>query len=110
MDAGYPRSPEIDFAENGGQTNSRKGVTVTLHYGTDNSQIQRSVRADFTRWHVVGAQSTAGLLVCTFDGQRWATVHGGAVPSQPTEMDIQAQAGTCGDRYAPAPTPPPRHE
>jgi beta-glucanase (GH16 family) len=95
--------PEIDFAENGGQTNTRNGVTATLHYGADNSQIQRSVRADFTRWHVVGVQWTPGLLVYTLDGRRWATVHGGVVPSQPMEMDIQAQAGTCGDRYAPCP-------
>jgi beta-glucanase (GH16 family) len=102
--------PEIDFAENGGQTNDRSGASATLHYGSDNNQIQRSVRANFTRWHVVGVQWTPGALVYTLDGHRWATVHSPAVPSQPMELDIQAQAGTCGDRYAPCPDPttPPR--
>jgi beta-glucanase (GH16 family) len=95
--------PEIDFAENGGETHARKSVTATLHYGTANNQIQRTVRADFTNWHVLGVEWTPGLLVYTLDGHRWAIVHSSAVPSQAMELDFQAQAGTCGDRYAPCP-------
>src|SRR5262249_17784691 len=95
--------PEIDFAENGGQTDARNGVSATLHYGRDDSQIQRSVRADFARWHVVRREWTPGLPVYTLDGRRWAAVHSAVVPAQQMELDIQAQAGTCGDRFAPCP-------
>ena len=65
--------PEIDFAEDGGATNTRHDVSATLHYGADDSQIQRSVRADFTRWHTVGLEWTPGRLVYTLDGKRWGS-------------------------------------
>ena len=95
--------PEIDFAENGGETRARKQVTATLHYGADNSQIQRTVHANFTHWHVLGVEWTPRLLIYTLDGHPWAVVRNSAVPSQAMELDLQAQAGTCGDRYAPCP-------
>jgi beta-glucanase (GH16 family) len=97
--------PEIDFAENGGESNQRKHVTATLHYGRDNRQIQRTVHANFARWHVVGVEWTPGRLVYTLDGHRWATVTSHAVPAQAMELDVQAQAGTCGDVYDPCPGP-----
>src|SRR5712691_433400 len=43
--------PEIDFAEDGGETNSRNHLAATLHYGSSDDQIQRTVRGDFSRWH-----------------------------------------------------------
>ena len=95
--------PEIDFAETGGETNARDEMSATLHYGSENHQIQRSVRADFTRWHTMGVEWTPGRLVYTLDGRRWATVRSPHVPKLRMELDIQAQAGTCGDRYAPCP-------
>ena len=95
--------PEIDFAENGGERASRRVMTATLHYGDDDRQIQRSVRADFTRWHTMGVQWTRGRLVYTLDGRTWGTVRSPHVPNEPMELDIQTQAGTCGDRYAPCP-------
>jgi beta-glucanase (GH16 family) len=95
--------PEIDFAENGGESNARNYVTATLHYGGDNSQIQRTLGGDFTQWHVLGVEWTPGTLVYTIDGRRWAVVKTGAVPSQRMEMDLQTQAGTCGDSSAPCP-------
>jgi beta-glucanase (GH16 family) len=101
--------PEIDFAENGGETGARSQVTATLHYGADNAQLQRTLRGDFTRWHVLGVEWTPGRLAYTVDGRVWAAISGRAVPSVPMELDLQAQAGTCGDRYAPCPnaaTPP----
>jgi beta-glucanase (GH16 family) len=95
--------PEVDFAETGGISAARDEVSATLHYGTANHQIQRSVRADFTRWHVLGVEWTPRRLVYTLDGRPWATVRSTHVPKRRMEMDIQAQAGTCGDRFAPCP-------
>jgi beta-glucanase (GH16 family) len=104
---GWP--PEIDFAEDAGTGNTRTNMTATLHYGSQDNIVQRSVRADFTRWHVMGVEWSPGLLVYTIDGRRWAVVRSPHVPSEAMELDLQAQAGTCGDRYAPCPgstTPP----
>jgi beta-glucanase (GH16 family) len=95
--------PEIDFAETGGTSNRRHEIAATLHYGSDDHQIQRGVRGDFTRWHTAGVEWTPNRLVYTLDGRRWATVRGKHVPRMRMELDIQAQAGTCGDRYAPCP-------
>jgi hypothetical protein len=98
---GWP--PEIDFAENGGSSTDRPTMTATLHYGSSNSQIQHTVSADFTNWHIMGVEWTPGQLVYTLDGAPWATVNSPGVPSAPMEFDMQAQAGTCGDVYAPCP-------
>jgi beta-glucanase (GH16 family) len=95
--------PEIDFAENGGETNARNYMTATLHYGADNSQVQHTVYGDFTQWHVLGVEWTPGTLVYTIDGRRWAVVKSTAVPAQRMELDLQTQAGTCGDPSAPCP-------
>jgi beta-glucanase (GH16 family) len=95
--------PEIDFAEDGGERSGRGHIAATLHYGTENHQIQRSVRGDFTRWHTVGVEWTPDRLVYTLDGRRWATVTSQAVPAEPMELDVQTQAGTCGDASAPCP-------
>ena len=95
--------PEIDFAEDGGETNARDHVSATLHYGADDKQIQRTVHADFTRWHTVGVEWTPGRLVYTLDGRRWGVVSHPQVPAQAMELDLQSQAGTCGDASAPCP-------
>jgi beta-glucanase (GH16 family) len=95
--------PEIDFAENGGTTRRRRSMSATLHYGAENDQIQREVRADFTRWHTMGLEWTPGKLVYTLDGRPWGRVRGRHVPREPMELAMQTQAGTCGDRYAPCP-------
>jgi beta-glucanase (GH16 family) len=94
--------PEIDFAETGGATNARREMSATLHYGGSDEQIQRTVHADFTRWHTMGVDWTPGRLTYTLDGRRWASVNA-HVPDEPMEMDIQTETGTCGDRYAPCP-------
>jgi beta-glucanase (GH16 family) len=95
--------PEIDFAEDGGTRSSRSAMSATLHYGAANHQIQRTVRADFTRWHTMGVEWTPGKLVYTLDGRAWGTVKSRFVPREPMELDMQTQAGTCGNRYAPCP-------
>ena len=97
--------PEIDFAEDGGNTRVRDHMNATLHYGVrpNNRQIQRRVFADFTRWHTMGVEWTAGRIAYTLDGEVWATLTGPNVPAERMELDIQTQAGTQGDRWNPAP-------
>lgn len=95
--------PEVDFAESGGTSSARDGIAATLHHGRQNDEVQRNVRANFTRWHTVGVEWTPGKLVYTLDGRGWASVRSSGVPREPMEMDIQAQAGTCGDRHSPCP-------
>jgi beta-glucanase (GH16 family) len=95
--------PEVDFVESGGTSSSRDSVAATLHHGAENQEVQRSVRANFSRWHTAGVEWTPGRLTYTLDGRRWATVRGAGVPHERMEMDIQAQAGTCGDPSAPCP-------
>jgi beta-glucanase (GH16 family) len=100
---GWP--PEIDFAESGGETDRRPTMAATLHYGLRPNEriIQRIVHGDFTRWHTMGVEWTPGQLAYTLDGRRWAVVRSSHVPNQRMELDVQAQTGTCGDRYAPCP-------
>jgi hypothetical protein len=103
--------PEIDFAENGGETQGRPTMAATLHYGRrpHTHQTQRILRGDFRRWHTMGVRWTPRRLTYTVDGRAWARVRGAGVPHERMELDLQAQAGTCGDRYAPCPdasTPP----
>ena len=95
--------PEVDFAETGGLGRGRPGFSATLHHGADDHQIQREARADLTGWHVVGVDWTPGRLAYVLDGKVWAVVRSAHVPSQPMELDLQTQAGTCGDAYAPCP-------
>jgi len=95
--------PEIDFAENGGSTRTRRSMTATLHHGTDDHIVQRSLKGDFRRWHTMGVEWTPGRLVYTIDGRVWARVRSRYVPRRKMELDIQTQAGTCGDAYAPCP-------
>jgi hypothetical protein len=78
-------------------------MAATLHHGEENDQIQRTVRADFSRWHTMAVEWTPRRLVYTLDGRAWGRVRSAHVPSEPMELAIQAQAGTCGDRYAPCP-------
>jgi beta-glucanase (GH16 family) len=95
--------PEIDFAETGGTTNRRDEISATLHHGSSDRQIQRSVRGNFTHWHTAEVEWTPRRLAYKLDGRRWGGVHSKHVPNIRMELDIQTQAGTCGDRYAPCP-------
>jgi beta-glucanase (GH16 family) len=95
--------PEIDFAENGGGTARRNLMTATLHWGRTNHEIQDTVHGDFTRWHTLGVEWLPGSLRYTIDGRVWAQVNGSQVPAQRMVLDLQTQAGTCGDRFNPCP-------
>jgi len=86
--------PEIDFSEDNGA--NRQTTYATLHYGPNNTQVQRSTPVNLTQWHTLGVQWTAGHLVYTLDGKNWATVTNTNVPSTPMNLDIQTQAWACG--------------
>ena len=95
--------PEIDFAEHGGRGQRRDSMAATLHYGAADHRIRREVKADFRRWHTMGVEWTPRRLVYLIDGRRWGTVRSRHVPSEPMELAIQTEAGTCGDRWRPCP-------
>jgi beta-glucanase (GH16 family) len=90
----WPTDGEIDFAEDGGGNRDRS--TGTLHYGSSNSQIQKSLGGDFSRWNTLGVEWMPNKLVYTLNGRPWATVTGSAVPRTAMNLAIQTQAGTCG--------------
>ncbi len=97
----WPTDGEIDFLEDGG--GDRSSTTATLHYGANNSTIQRSVATDFTQWHTVGVEWSPGSLVYTLDGKPWGSVATSQVPSTPMNLALQTEAGTCGDKWTPCP-------
>lgn len=86
--------PEIDFSEDNGS--DRQTTYATLHYGSGNTQVQRSDAVDLTQWHTLGVEWTPGRLVYTLDGKDWATVASANVPSTPMNLDIQTQSWACG--------------
>ena len=53
--------------------------------------------------HIAQGYKKRGTSSKTAKARAWATVHSSAVPSEPMELDLQTQAGTCGDSYAPCP-------
>ena len=110
----WPRAnvwpPEVDFFEDGG--GNRTSTTATLHCGpngSNNCQVQKTLTGnDFSQWHTLGVEWTAGKLVYTIDGTTWATVTGAGVPSIPMSLDLQSQSlecsqwNTCLDSSTPA--------
>jgi hypothetical protein len=100
-DESWPMGGEIDFAEDGG--GARRTTTATLHYGAANTQVQRHLRADFSRFQTVGVEWTPGRLVYTLNGRPWATVTNPRVPSRPMRLALQLEAGH-GTSWSPAPT------
>jgi beta-glucanase (GH16 family) len=90
----WPVDGEIDFAEDGG--GDRDTSTGTIHYGADNSQIQKTATGDFSTWTTMGVEWTPSKVVYTMNGQPWATVTGSSVPHTAMNLAIQTQAGTCG--------------
>ena len=90
----WPIDGEIDFAEDGGT--DRRSTTATLHYGADNSQIQKDLTADFSQWNTLGVEWSPGKLVYTLNGRPWSTLTGAMVPHTAMNLAIQTEANTCG--------------
>lgn len=79
--------PEIDFNENGGQTN---GTSATVHFGSTNYVDQRVVSIDITKWHTWGATCGPSSIMFTVDGHAWGYVTvPSKIPNQPMTLDIE---------------------
>ncbi|HKV03182.1 MAG TPA: glycoside hydrolase family 16 protein [Ktedonobacteraceae bacterium] len=89
--------PEVDFYEDGG--GNRTSMSATLHCGSnsnDTCQLEKDLTGyDFSQWHTLGVEWTAGKLVYTIDGTTWATVTDSGVPSIPMVLDLQSQSLAC---------------
>ncbi len=92
---GWP--PEIDFDETYGATD---GSMATLHYDSNNDQIQQTVSIDMTQWHTWGVIWTPTSVTYTVDGNVWGSVTVASdIPSQPMTLDIQQQTW-CSSSFA----------
>jgi beta-glucanase (GH16 family) len=91
-DGSWP--PEIDFSEDNGRGAQRD--YATLHHGADNTQIQRSVPVDLTKWHTLGVAWRPGRIEYLLDGRVWSRVRSPHVPSVAMKLAIQTQAWGCG--------------
>ncbi|MFI5036185.1 MAG: family 16 glycosylhydrolase [Acidimicrobiales bacterium] len=89
--------PEIDFNETAGHINNE---SATVHYGSNNSQIQRTTSVDLTQWHTWGVVWTATSVIYTVDGKVWGTVStASAIPNQAMTLDLQQQTW-CSSHWA----------
>jgi hypothetical protein len=87
--------PEVDFVEDNGAS-PRHLATATLHYGSNDTQVPRTLRINLAEWHTFGVEWSPGRLVYTVDGRVWATVSNPNVPAIPMQLALQAQAWACG--------------
>jgi len=97
----WPDDGEIDFAEDAGGNRSNTGAT--LHFGSDNSLVQREVSANFSTWHTMGVTWQPGKLTLTLDGSPWGTISGAGVPTKPMNLAIQTEMISCTQHDAPCP-------
>jgi Glycosyl hydrolases family 16 len=79
--------PEIDFAETGGVV---KGMSASVHSGSNNHIDQRKLRINMTQWHTWGVIWTASTITFTVDGQVWGTVTTPSeIPRIPMTLDLE---------------------
>jgi hypothetical protein len=77
---GDPEYAEIDFAEI--LSGDRRSGGLFIHHGPDDRQVQRTTRADFTRWHTVGVDWLPDHVTFWMDGRKTWTYTGSFVPHQ----------------------------
>jgi outer membrane protein OmpA-like peptidoglycan-associated protein len=91
--------PEIDFDETFGDTDIS---TATLHYSSNDSQVQQTTTIDMTQWHTWGVIWTANEIIYTVDGTEWGEVTDASeIPDQPMTLDIQQQTWCASDWACP---------
>ncbi|MFN8076567.1 MAG: glycoside hydrolase family 16 protein [Kineosporiaceae bacterium] len=95
----YPSSgkwpPEIDIAEDGG--GNRAQTSSTLHYGSEDFQIQVRKQADFSQWHTVSVIWKQNRLEYYLDGARYGVTNSAMVPSEPMWLGMQTQYKRCNE-------------
>ncbi len=77
---GEPEWAEIDFAEI--LAANRHSGGLFIHHGPDDSQIQRTIRTDFTTWHTVAVDWLPGHVTFWLDGRKTWAYTGPYVPRQ----------------------------
>lgn len=77
---GEPEFAEIDFAEI--LSGDRRSGGLFIHHGRDDRQVQRTTRADFTRWHTVAVDWLPDHVTFWMDGRRTWTYKGSFVPQR----------------------------
>lgn len=77
---GDPEFAEIDFAEILGADRHSGGVFI--HHGRDDQQVQRTIRADFTKWHTVAVDWLPDHVTFWVDGKQTWTYTGSYIPKQ----------------------------
>jgi Glycosyl hydrolases family 16 len=77
---GAPEWAEIDFAEI--LSGNRRSGGLFIHHGKDDRQVQRTTRADFTKWHTVAVDWLPDHVTFWMDGKKTWTYQGSYVPRQ----------------------------
>lgn len=77
---GRPEYAEIDFAEILGA--DRRSGGVFIHHGSDDQQVQRTIRSDFTKWHTVAVDWLPDHVTFWTDGKKTWTYTGSFIPRQ----------------------------
>jgi hypothetical protein len=77
---GSPEWAEIDFAEI--LSGDRHSGGVFIHHGPDDKQVQRTIRADFTKWHTVAVDWLPDHVTFWMDGKKTWTYKGSFIPKQ----------------------------
>jgi beta-glucanase (GH16 family) len=77
---GDPEYAEIDFAEI--LSGNRRSGGLFIHHGRDDQQVQRTTRADFTKWHTVAVDWLPDHVTFSMDGEKTWTYKGSFIPQQ----------------------------
>jgi Glycosyl hydrolases family 16 len=77
---GEPEYAEIDFAEI--LSANRHSGGLFIHHGKDDQQVQRTTRADFTKWHTVAVDWLPDHVTFWMDGKKTWTYTGSFIPKQ----------------------------
>lgn len=77
---GSPEWAEIDFAEI--LAGDRRSGGLFIHHGKDDQQVQRTTRADFTKWHTVTVDWLPDHVTFSMDGKKTWTYKGAFIPKQ----------------------------
>jgi Glycosyl hydrolases family 16 len=77
---GAPEWSEIDFAEI--LSGDRRSGGLFIHHGKDDRQVQRTTRADFTKWHTVAVDWLPDHVTFWMDGRRTWTYRGAFIPKR----------------------------
>lgn len=99
-DGKWPDEGEIDLAEVFDP--ARRSAGEFLHYGHDNHQAGRQIKADFTQWHVIAVDWLPSHITFWLDGRtQWTVEHQAdprknVVPSTPFRLALQNDQGCSG--------------